>query len=93
MLFDSVQTSEISKLQPLRTGRTFRKEISLAPDLEDTSYIFCRVVSRMMLDKMVPNVVLCFTILVILNSIGITSSHDELEHGLATDCDSKSMKT
>ena len=46
----------------------------------------------MMLDKMVQNVVLCFTILVILNSIGITSSH-ELEHGLAKDCHDKSMKT
>ena len=46
----------------------------------------------MILDKMVPNVVLVFTILAILNSIGIVSSQDELGHGLATDCDRKGMK-
>ena len=46
----------------------------------------------MILDKMVPNVVLVFTILAILNSIGIVSSQDELEHGLATDCEMKGMK-
>ena len=46
----------------------------------------------MILDKMVPNVVLVFTILAILNSIGIVSSQDELEHGLATDCEYKCMK-
>ena len=47
----------------------------------------------MMLDKMVSNVVLVFTTLAILNSIGIVSSQDELEHGLATKCIYKSMKT
>ena len=41
---------------------------------------------------MVPNVVLVFTTLAIFSSIGIVSSHDELGHGLATDCDFKSMK-
>ena len=46
-----------------------------------------------MLDKMVPYVNLVFTTLSLLNSIGIVSSQDELEHGLATDCDSKCMKT
>ena len=46
----------------------------------------------MVLDKMVPNVLLVFTTLVILNSIGIVSSQDELEHGLATNCDRKGMK-
>ena len=47
----------------------------------------------MVLEKMVPNVVLVFTTLAILNSIGIVSSQDELEHGLATDCIFKGMKT
>ena len=47
----------------------------------------------MILDKMVPNVALVFTTLAILNYIGIVSSQDELEHGLATNCTSKSMKT
>ena len=47
----------------------------------------------MALDKMVPNVLLGFPTLVILNSIGIVSSQDELEHGLATNCQSKGMKT
>ena len=42
---------------------------------------------------MVPNVVLSFTTLAILNSIGIVSCQDEIEHGLATDCKDKSMKT
>ena len=57
------------------------------------SYIFYRVILKMILDKMVPNVVLVFTTLTILNCIGIVSSQDELEHGLATNCDFKSMKT
>ena len=48
---------------------------------------------KMMLDKMFPNAVLVFMTLAILNSMGIVSSQDELEHGLATDCDSKCMKT
>ena len=39
------------------------------------------------------HVLLVFTTLAILNSIGIVSSQNELEHGLATDCDNKSMKT
>ena len=39
---------------------------------------------------MVPNVVLVLTTLAVLNSIGIVSSKDELEHGLATDCYGKS---
>ena len=47
----------------------------------------------MILDKMVPNVVLVFTTLAILNSIGIVSSQDELEHGLASDCYYKGMTT
>ena len=47
----------------------------------------------MILDTMVPNVVLGLTTLAILNSIGTVSSQDELEHGLATYCDYKSMKT
>ena len=42
---------------------------------------------------MVPNVVLVFTTLAILNSIGIVLSQDELEHGLATNCKEKCMKT
>ena len=46
-----------------------------------------------MLDKMVPNVVLIFTTLTILNLIAIVSSQDELEHGLATDCNYKGIKT
>jgi len=41
---------------------------------------------------MVPWVKLVLTTLTILNSIGIISSQDELEHGLAIDCMSKSMK-
>ena len=57
------------------------------------SYFFCRVISKMMLDKMVPNVVLVFITLVILNSIGVVSSQDELEHGLATDCKHKGRNT
>ena len=47
----------------------------------------------MILDNMVSNVLLVFTHLAILNSIGIVSSQDELEHGLATDCLEKSIKT
>ena len=46
----------------------------------------------MVLDKMVLNVVLVFTTLALLNSIGIVSSQDELEHGLATDCKHKGIK-
>ena len=45
-----------------------------------------------MLDKMVPCLKLVFTTLAILNFIGIGSSQDELEHGLATECDTKGMK-
>ena len=40
---------------------------------------------------MVPNVVLVFTTLAIFSSVGIVSSQDELEHGLATDCNLKSV--
>ena len=46
-----------------------------------------------MLDKMVPYVNLVFTTLAILNFIGIVSTQYELEHGLATDCTYKCMKT
>ena len=46
----------------------------------------------MMLNKLVPNVILVFTT-VMIYSIGIISSQDELEHGLATNCSGKSMKT
>ena len=46
-----------------------------------------------MSDIMVPNVLSAFTTLAVFNSIGIVSSQDELEHGLATDCGLKSMKT
>ena len=38
-------------------------------------------------------VLLVFTTLAILTSIGIVSSQNELEHGLSTDCRGKSMKT
>ena len=47
----------------------------------------------MILDKMVPNVLLVFPTLAILNSIGSVSSQDELEHGIATDCSNRGMKT
>ena len=57
------------------------------------SYIFYRVIPKMIVDKMVQYVKLGFTILTILNFVGIVSSQDELEHGLATNCDFKSMKT
>ena len=66
--------------------------MSLVLDIEDASYIFCRVISKIMLLNIVPNVVLIFTTLTILNFIGIVPSQDELEHGLATDCGDKSMK-
>ena len=46
----------------------------------------------MLLDKMIPNVLLAFTTVAILNSISIVSPQDELEHGLATDCYGKGMK-
>ena len=46
-----------------------------------------------MLDKMVPNVILGLATLAVLNFIGIVSSQDELEHGLATNCKEKGMKT
>ena len=46
-----------------------------------------------MSDIMVPNVLSAFTTLAVFNSIGIVSSQDELEHGLATDCGLKSMIT
>ena len=46
-----------------------------------------------MLDKMVPYLKFVFTTLAILNYIGIVSPQDELEHGLATDCGDKCMKT
>ena len=46
-----------------------------------------------MLDKLVPNVILVFTTLAIMNSIGIVSSQDELRHGIATDCRFKCIKT
>ena len=41
---------------------------------------------------MVPCLKSVITTLAILNSIGIVSSQDELEHGLATDCEYKGMK-
>ena len=47
----------------------------------------------MIFTKLVLNVTLVFTTLAILNSIGIVSSQDELEHGLATDCKYKGLKT
>ena len=47
----------------------------------------------MVLGKMVLNVLLGFTVLAFLNFVGIVSSQDELEHGLATNCSSKGMKT
>ena len=47
----------------------------------------------MILDTMVSYVKLGLITLAILNSIGIVLSQDELEHGLATDCPYKSMKT
>ena len=47
----------------------------------------------MILENMVPIVKLVLTTLAILNSIGIVSSQDELEHGLSTDCASKGKKT
>ena len=42
---------------------------------------------------MVPCVRLIFTILAIFNYLGIVSSQDAIEHGLAIDCDVKCMKT
>ena len=39
------------------------------------------------------HVLLVFTTLAILNSIGIVSSQDELGHGLAINCRGKGMKT
>ena len=47
----------------------------------------------MIFEDMVPYVKYVFTTLAILNSIGIVSSQDELEHGLATDCRYKSRNT
>ena len=47
----------------------------------------------MILDKMVPNVALVFTTLAILNFTGSISCQAELDHGLATNCWYKSMKT
>ena len=46
----------------------------------------------MIVNKMVPNVVLVFTSIAILNSFGIVSSQDELEYGLATNCENKGIK-
>ena len=46
----------------------------------------------MIFDNIVQHVLLGFTTLTILNCIGIVSSQDELEHGLATDCQYKCMK-
>ena len=47
----------------------------------------------MILGTMVPYLRFVFTTLAILNSIGIVTSHDELEHGLAIDCDRKGKET
>ena len=47
----------------------------------------------MMLDTMVVYLNFVFTILAILNSIGIVSSQDDIRQGLATDCKWKSIKT
>ena len=47
----------------------------------------------MMFNKMVSNVVLIFTTSAVLNFIGIALSQNELQHGLATDCDFKSKDT
>ena len=47
----------------------------------------------MKLDILVSYGMFIFTTVVVLNSIGIVSSQDELEHGLATNCQSKGMKT
>ena len=41
---------------------------------------------------MVPCVRLIFTTLAIFNYLGIVSSQDEIEHGLAIDCDYKGVK-
>ena len=73
----------------------FQQKVGLSDvlDVENSSYIFCRVIVKMMLDKMVPNVISVFTTLAFLNSIGIVLSQDEREHGLATNCDNKGMKT
>ena len=54
---------------------------------------FFRLILTMILDKMVPYVRLVFTTLAILDCITIVSPQDELEHGLATDCFYKGMKT
>ena len=42
-------------------------------------------------DNMAPCGKLVFTTLAILNSIGMVSPKNEVEHGLAKDCDGKSM--
>ena len=45
-----------------------------------------------MLDNLVVCIKLVITTLAILNSIGIVSTNDELEHGLPTNCQQKSNK-
>ena len=45
-----------------------------------------------MLDNLVVCIKLVITTLAILNSIGIVSLQNDLEYGLATDCDYRSMK-
>ena len=47
----------------------------------------------MTLDCLVPCVKLVFTSLLILNFVTVVSSQDELEHGLAIDCEYKCMST
>jgi len=47
----------------------------------------------MILDTMVPYLRFVFTTFAILNSISIVTSQDELEHGLAIDCNRKGKET
>ena len=46
----------------------------------------------MILPNFVVGMKLAIITQIILNSIGIVSLQDELEHGLATDCNEKGMK-
>ena len=61
--------------------------------IEDTSYFFCRVISKMILENLAPYIKLVYTTLIILNQIGFVSPKNELEHGLATGCPGKCIKT
>ena len=48
---------------------------------------------KMILEITVPYVKLVFTTLVVLNSIGIVSPNNKLEHGVASNCPTKSNIT